>query len=234
MADPGPDETNPFRAPTARIGAATITGATADAELVRRAYLGREASVRSLGMILYLFAGFAALAVVGYGIGAVVLSINPPPNLDAGPIDLRVAMLLGAGASLGVAALQGAWGWGLRRLHTWARWLTVVLTALTLAFCGLVVLVVLAMSFFGGSVPMAIAIAAIYAAPMTIAGAILGLMIGPKGSMVFSPEYQDVIRQTPHIKYKTSRFVKVLMWIVLIIVVGVGLLAGIAALRNAP
>jgi hypothetical protein len=42
---------------------------------------------------------------------------------------------------------------------------------------------------------------------------ILYLIFCPKGKMVISPEYKEIIRQTPYIKYRTS----LIAWIVLII-----------------
>lgn len=45
-----------------------------------------------------------------------------------------------------------------------------------------------------------------------INGYILYLFWGKKGKTIFSPEYQDVIAATPHIKYKTSIWI----WVFLI------------------
>ena len=58
---------------------------------------------------------------------------------------------------------------------------------------------------------------------MTI-GVILSSMLGEKGKVVFSDAYQEAIRQTPHIKYKTSLAVKVSL-AVLIAVILVGVIA---------
>lgn len=44
-----------------------------------------------------------------------------------------------------------------------------------------------------------------------INGYIIYLMLCAKGKMVFSPEYKNVIQQTPHMKYKTS----IVIWIFL-------------------
>ncbi|PAW69614.1 MAG: hypothetical protein B9S38_09450 [Verrucomicrobiia bacterium Tous-C4TDCM] len=54
----------------------------------------------------------------------------------------------------------------------------------------------------------------------TLIGAyILYLLLGAKGKMVFSPEYQAVIAQTPHIRYRTSKVVWILLGLVLLIIV---------------
>ena len=57
-----------------------------------------------------------------------------------------------------------------------------------------------------------------------ISGYILYLLWGKKGRVIFSPEYQAVIAATPHVKYKTS----IVVWILLGLVV-VLILAGIGA-----
>lgn len=90
--------------------------------------------------------------------------------------------------SLGLYAMIGAlslWlGWGLRRLRSKAR-----IGAIVLSVIGLI----------GFPIGTIINIYFLY------------LLCSKKGAMVFSPEYQEVIRQTPHMKYKTP----VAAWIVL-------------------
>jgi hypothetical protein len=54
----------------------------------------------------------------------------------------------------------------------------------------------------------------------TVIGAyILYLLLGAKGKMVFSPEYQEVIAQTPHIRYRTSKWVWILLILFLLFIV---------------
>jgi hypothetical protein len=48
-----------------------------------------------------------------------------------------------------------------------------------------------------------------------INGYILWLLLSKKGSMVFSPEYKQIILATPHVKYKTS----IVVWILLGLIV---------------
>lgn len=59
-----------------------------------------------------------------------------------------------------------------------------------------------------------------------INGYILWLMHSQKGSMVFSSAYQDIIAQTPHVKYRTSPAVWILLLVVGLLLIG-GCLAGI-------
>lgn len=49
---------------------------------------------------------------------------------------------------------------------------------------------------------------------------ILYLLFSKKGKVVLSPEYQDVIAATPHIKYKTSRLALVIVVLIVIFVIG--------------
>jgi Ca2+/Na+ antiporter len=54
----------------------------------------------------------------------------------------------------------------------------------------------------------------------TVIGAyILYLLLGAKGKVVFSPEYQEVIAQTPHIRYRTSKWVWILLILFLLFIV---------------
>ncbi len=49
---------------------------------------------------------------------------------------------------------------------------------------------------------------------------ILYLLLSRKGSMVFSPEYKLIIEQTPHVRYKTSVVVWIVLGIIILAVVG--------------
>ena len=59
-----------------------------------------------------------------------------------------------------------------------------------------------------------------------INGYILYLMFSEKGSRVFAPEYQEIIRQTPHIKHQTSIIVKIFL-VLLLVLLGLIVLASI-------
>ena len=59
-----------------------------------------------------------------------------------------------------------------------------------------------------------------------INGYALYLVFGAKGKVVLSPGYQEVVRQTPHIKYKTSMIVIVLV-IILLSLMTVGLFSAL-------
>jgi hypothetical protein len=70
--------------------------------------------------------------------------------------------------------------YGLRRLRPWARIPTILISVVGLPL------------FPIGTV---------------VSGVVLFLLCSPKGAVVFSERYHEVIRQTPHIRYQTSPFV---------------------------
>lgn len=88
-------------------------------------------------------------------------------------------------------------GIALRRFRTWARWVAVVLSVFGL---------------LGVPIGTIVAIGFLY------------VLLNKKATYVFTPEYQAVIAQTPHIKYKTSP----IAWAVLGLIV-LGLVAALVA-----
>jgi len=95
---------------------------------------------------------------------------------------------------IAIAVVQLFAGWGVRALRKWGRIVGCVLSALGL------------LGFPIGTI---------------INAYILYLFLSKKGRTVFSPEYQDVIAATPHVKYKTS----ILVWIflaLLLALIGLG------------
>jgi len=95
-------------------------------------------------------------------------------------------------------------GTGLRRLRKWARIPTGILSGIGL------------LGFPLGTL---------------INGYILYLIFSQKGKTVFSEDYRAVIEQTPHIKYRTSIVVWVLLGLVLLLI-GVGIIAMIVGGRR--
>lgn len=90
---------------------------------------------------------------------------------------------------LGLGFAQGFLAVGLNKLNRWAR-----ITATLFAGLGL-------LAFPIGTL---------------INGYILYLLLSAKGKMVFSDEYREVIRQTPDIKYRTSK----VLWFFLLLFLG--------------
>lgn len=163
---------NPYAAPTAKVD---DVGANPEAEAIRQAHIGHEASIKAVGALYYLGAGIAVLAG-----GSFLAS-----GADAGGLG---AIML----AFGVAGLFV--GWGLRALRRWSQVVGSVMAAFGL------------LGFPVGTI---------------INLYILYLFLSKKGRTVFSPEYQDVIAATPHVKYRTS----IIVWIFLALILGLLLFA---------
>jgi hypothetical protein len=191
---------NPYAAPEAPIGEAPAAGPAelAEAEAVRRAHLNHEANIRSVGSLHILG------AVLSF-FGLVVMAVAWDPAGRATAFAMPVFAVY-----LGFFLINLALGIGLTRLRPWARWLETALIGLYLALNAVTTFGALFMVgpaagpvLFGATVTW------------TILGAILWLLLSRKGAVVFSPEYQDVIARTPHIKYKTSFLAKFLLVLIL-------------------
>lgn len=181
---------NPYAPPLG--SPAPLVAEPSGAAVVRRQYLSHEASVRSIGVLYYV--GSVLLLTAGavmlyFAIAADGLS----PEERAPDFGLGIAYLV-------FATLQGAAGYGLRRLRRWAKPIAVVFSIIGLL-----------------AVPLG----------TIISGYILYLLLSRKGSVVFSDHYQHVIAKTPEIRYKSSLLVLVLL-AVLITVAIVSIIAAFA------
>lgn len=156
-------------------------------EQIRHEYLSHEASVRSVGILYYLgafFLGIGSLSTVAFFLLPVLLSSGD--SQMGSPDNLAFAIVIPAI----LLALYGLLtvlffftARGLRRLQPWSRISSGILSGLGL------------LQFPIGTL---------------INVYILYLLLSPKGGMVFSPEYREIIARTPHIKCKTSLLVKIL------------------------
>lgn len=155
--------------------AAPVAPGVADAEALRRGHIGREATIRSIGLLYYLTSVLLLL-------GGVSLMVTGAEALD--PVLGPVA---GAGM-LVVAVVYFVIGRGLRGLKASVRAPVAVLSALGL------------LSFPVGT---------------AVNGLVLFAVFSPKGSVVFSPEYQAAIPLTPHVRYRTSPLVWVALGVLL-------------------
>ncbi|MBN1910868.1 MAG: hypothetical protein JW818_14075 [Pirellulales bacterium] len=215
MTAPAYDPTNPYQAPpdVDTMGWQPSSPDLRDAELIRRENLNHEASVRSVGWLFYLGA-----VLLVFGLIAMISLIDRVPL----PMEFLLIMI----AIYGVMAVASAFsGYGLRRLRPWARILTGILASLSVL--GLLINIVQAVNpDFRG--PRAAGNPIFILIGLLLNIYILYLLFSPKGSTVFSAEYKQIIDQTPHIRYRTS----IIVWIVLgllifVILLGVvGLLLG--------
>lgn len=197
-------EINPYASPALSAGAA-LAADLADAESVRKAHAKHELGVRQLGALCYL-AGLgtvlAAAAIPFVEISSRNQSIASDPTAvgrGVGPAESLVFIFMVV-FCFGLGVIYFATGWGLRRLLPWSRWMLVGLSLVSMI-----------------SPPFGTAIGA-YG---------LYLALSQKAKVVFSPAYQEVMRETPHLKPKTSRIVTILaallIGLILLTVIGVGL-----------
>ncbi|WP_435018702.1 hypothetical protein TA3x_000687 [Tundrisphaera sp. TA3] len=201
-----PEEINPFEAPRAGIKAVPVEGVGTDAELTRRAHLGHEASVKSIGSLYYLSALFCGLGLIG-NVLQLTGSIGDAPRDPGQMMGLALVCVF----SFALLVLTAALGFGLNKLQAWARWTAVVLNALSILYMlGVAAFIALVMprEFAAGGIAVVVVI-------LLITSYILYLLVCAKSGVVFSPAYKQVIAQTPHIKYKTSIIVKIFLGLIL-------------------
>ena len=204
MSAPG-DELNPYAPPEADLVNTVVPPSSelAELEAIRRKYLSHEASVKSIGSLFDLSAVIAAVVVVV----ATFTAVQGVRQMDS----TMVAGILVWVVALGFCVALGR---GLNGLKPWARWVTVVMTALSLfsSIAGVGILLAF------GARPIPVSILALIGQSL-IPSYILYLLISRKGSYVFSHEYAAIIRATPHIKYKTSCILKVALGLLVVFLI---------------
>ncbi|SIO08906.1 hypothetical protein SAMN05444166_2387 [Singulisphaera sp. GP187] len=197
---------NPYAAPLADLGAVETerAGDDSEAEIVRRLYLGHEAAVKSVGSLHYFGAFLGAMGVMGVAV-VMTYSVQRDPQLPT----FAVLAVYG-----GMTVVNFGLGYGLRHLQSWARWTE---TAFLLLGVLSMVAVMIGLYFTGHG-----GLVVTYLFVLLIYFYVLYLLLSPKGTMVFSPGYSAIIEKTPHVKYKTSRIVRIAVAIFLgLIVLGV-------------
>ena len=200
-----PDD-NPFASPLADAGTVVADDVeVSDARRMRQKYLKHEASVKSIGTLYYF--GFMICLLTGLLIFAGVVRVIAAEGVGAAELSLLIGM---CGFFFVIATLDFYVGWGLKRLDSRVRIVTGVLSAL-----GLILFSVGLIAFSISSVVM---IAAFIGA--LINAHFLYLLFSRKGTMVFSDEYREIIRQTPDMRFRTSWFGWVLV-VVVVVVAGV-------------
>jgi hypothetical protein len=221
-----PGGVNHFQAPRTGIGEGALYGDVIDndAELIRRDHLSREANIKSLGQLLYFFAFFGVVGmVVLFSMAAGIIPTGPNALKGMDPSTQKLFFAaMGFGCLVATAFYIGI-GYGLTHLQTWARWTVVVLVSLGLLNTVVSSVITIMANPVVGLIAL-IVVGGIY-------GLILYLLISSKAGVVFSKEYKEVIRKTPHIKYKISLIVKILLGFLLFIIV-LGVLAAIFGPRN--
>ncbi len=112
---------------------------------------------------------------------------------DPGAVLPTVSAIFGAAGILGLIV-----GFGLRRLESWARILAIILSGLAV----IASLLNMPSGFIG----------------LVIHAYLLSVLASPKTSLVCSPYYKEIIAATPHVKYRTSKVVWILLGLLLVII----------------
>ena len=147
----------------------------------------------------------ASIKSVGilYWLAAVALVISSIPIITAaiGRSDMMALQIAIGIGLLALGILQFIVGFEIRRLKRWARIAVGILSGI-----GLV-------GFPVGTI---------------INGYILFLLFGKKGQMVFSAPYKEIVAATPHVKYKTSKWVWIMLIVVVLVIGGMAAFAGLS------
>ena len=196
------DEPNPYAAPQIESLAHPASDTVdSEAERIRKAYLNHEASVQSIGLLFYICGG---LMVFGMVMGLMI-------TMDQGRSGVLTFGVLMVQAA--IVALAFALGHGLQTLHRYVRVPVVILSGIN------VLLAIFGMAAGGGTQLGALVV-------LAINGYVLYLLLSAKGNMVFSAQYAEIRRQTPHIKYRTSWIVRIAV-ILLLAFLGLGVVGAI-------
>lgn len=152
-------------------------------EVLRQRHLKQEASIRSIGTLYYLNAGF-------FGITAVICLIGFAASAQNGRADpaLLVVSVVIAGLAAGIFVVAR----GLRQLKDVPRVFAILFSALGL------------LAFPFGTL---------------ISGYFLYLLCSANANIIFSDEYREAVRQTPHMKYKSSIVALILVALLIVVLV---------------
>jgi hypothetical protein len=161
---------------------------------IRKAHFRHEGAISATGQLYYLIA-------LGLGLASVTgVILRPWRGVFSWPDTLWVAMVF-----IVLAGLYALVGYGLRSLARWSRYGAGGLAMLCLSS-------VIINPTIQHPVIFSVALIQMFAMPIgiiiTLYAAYLALF--SKGATVLSPEYQQVIKDTPEIRYTFSRIFLVL------------------------
>jgi hypothetical protein len=191
------DDANPYASPEAPLAPQVDDGAS-QAEAIRRAHIGREATIRAIGALALLggilvgFAGISALAVLGQG--AVV------------PEEARARAMLGTGLLVLLGGLYVVTGVLLRKVHPLGRVLFTVGFALGLA------------SLVSNAGQDAEATGRLVGQQL-LPALFTWILWSGRSRTIFSPRYRaEIVPQTPHVKYRTPTWLWVVVGLLVLLV----------------
>jgi hypothetical protein len=208
------DELNPYAAPKTDLGSVVGEwGAIEGAEQIRRAHIGHEANIKSVGSFFYFMAFLCAiLTLVGVAqLAGALPAQDPEEDTVTKTISLAINGLF--------SSIYVFIGYGLRKLQARARWTVVVFMAIGL-LCAL-----------GLAALMLVVNPVISAVILLVSGGVQGFilyfMVAPKAGVIFSPQYKRVIELTPGVKHKTS------IWVfLLVILLAMGVVIAIVSMLS--
>ncbi|MEM1304548.1 MAG: hypothetical protein AAGG46_06610 [Planctomycetota bacterium] len=196
-----PEHVNPFAAPLLSDSpAAELKSAgLSESEVIRNELLRTESSIKSIATI-YLLSGVVWTVIGVILAGAMIFAQNGDfDGGESGPIFVAIGCAM---AVLGGASVWYAFG--LRRLDSQVRTPVLLIQSISM------LVHVLRLNIFG----------------IGIGIWVLVTLSSDNGKRVLTPEYQEIVAATPHIKRKTSLLVWIFL-ILLLVLVGVGVLAAV-------
>jgi hypothetical protein len=185
---------NPYQAPAVQDVVAPSAPST-DAEAIRNQHLKHEASLKAAGL-LYLIGGvIVALSVVGLLAGGETLGARSEGAANV--------YWLTTGALVTVCVVQFVASWGLRRLRPWSKIPASLLAALSFTR--------FPVSTLAGALGMLFGVYVLY------------LLFCAKGRTVLSPAYGEIVAQTPHLRYRTPRWIWITLLVIVLLLFGVAI-----------
>ena len=187
-----PDD-NPYAPPRTEISPPVVEKATEEVGNQRTTHSRRESCIRFAGLIGLILAGFVVLS---FGFGALSeLYRQEEEGIEPWMYRRWVARMF---CVISIAVLAFVTSWGLYRLRNWGRWALTMVTALPVPalVCGWVLLnrttnpAVQEMVYLPGLTGLSVMSA--LSCPL-----LLFVMWSPRGDMVFSHDYSEIIRRTP-------------------------------------
>jgi hypothetical protein len=184
---------NPYAPPRTEISPAVVETETDDVGNQRTKHLRRESCIRVAGLLGLILAGFVVLT---FGLGGLSELYG---HEDGGhePWMYRrwIARIVSV---ISIAVLAFVTSWGLFRLRNWGRWALTIVTTLPIPalVCGWLLRSFTSDPGLQGMVNTAglITVSVISAISCPL---LLFLMWSPRGEMVFSHDYSEIIRRTP-------------------------------------
>ena len=189
-----PDE-NPYAPPRTEISPPVVEKETDEVGNQRTKHLRRESCIRAAGLLGLILAGFVVLSF-GFGTLHEIYKFSVgEEGIEPWMYRRWVARMI---CVISIAVLAFVTSWGLFRLRNWGRWALTIVTTLPVPalVCGWLLLSLAPNSGVQEMVnPPGLTTLSVMSAlscPL-----LLFLMWSPRGEMVFSHEYSEIIRRTP-------------------------------------